>query len=156
MVPKRSLHLSINQLLEIVEGTLPRPTPPTETTEMPASAAETPRPSTVETDTWKWKRANDHALAFMIHHIEARAESIILMECGANAAWERLREQYEGKTRTHLTALLYPAITLLFDNRTGTIDEHVRREIQAAGKAEAGWNGGSQLQEARLKVLPTS
>jgi hypothetical protein len=61
----------------------------------------------------------------MIHNSEGTAESIILMEDDAHKAWDRLREQYEGKTRTNLTALLNAVIKLQFDNRTGTIDAHI-------------------------------
>jgi len=50
---------------------------------------------------------------------------IILMEDDAHTAWEQLKEQYEGKTRTNLTALLSRVIKLQFDNRTATIDEHI-------------------------------
>lgn len=61
----------------------------------------------------------------MITNTEGTAESIILMEDNAHQAWKRLKEQYEGKTRTNLTALLSGVFKLQFDNRTSTIDDHI-------------------------------
>ena len=107
-----------NDLLEIVEGTIPKPEP------LP-SGTTAPTPSTVENNTGKWQRANNQALAVMVHNCEGTAESTILMERDAHTAWKRLREQYEGKTRTNLTALLNAVIKLQFDDRTASIDEHI-------------------------------
>jgi len=107
-----------NDLLEIVEGTIPKPEP------LP-SGTTAPNPSTVENNTGKWQRANNQALAVMVHNCEGTAESAILMERDVHTAWKRLREQYEGKTRTNLTALLNAVIKLQFDDRTASIDEYI-------------------------------
>ena len=66
----------------------------------------------------------------MITNTEGTAEAIILMEDDAHTAWERLKEKYEGNTRTNLTGLLSGVIKLQFDNRTATIDEHIEFQIK--------------------------
>jgi len=112
---KLKIHLSIHQLLPLVDGT----------SQSPSTSAAATETATIENDIRKWQRANDLALAFMIQNSEGTAESIILMEDNAHTAWESLREQYEGKTRANLTALLHAVIKLQFDNRVSTIDEHI-------------------------------
>jgi len=109
---KLKIHLSIHQLLPLVDGT----------SQSPSTLAATTKTATIENDIRKWQRVNDLALTFMIQNSEGTAESIILMEDNAHTAWESLQG-----TTANLTALLHAVIKLQFNNCVSTIDEHINK-----------------------------
>ena len=60
------------------------------------------------------------------------------------------KEQYEGKTRTNLTALLTGVIKLQFDNRTATIDEHINEFQIRWGRLARTVAGATDTTQLRL------
>ena len=58
------------------------------------------------------------------------------------------KEQYEGKTRTNLTALLTGVIKLQFDNRTATIDEHINEFQIGWGRLASTVAGATDITQA--------
>jgi hypothetical protein len=108
-------YMEIYGLDEIINGNIKIPT------KAPAADIST----TITNDPAKWKKANMRAKAFMLLNTECTATSMIIMKTNANTAWDKLKSQYEGKTRTNLQALTDTVFNLQFDGRIKTIDEHI-------------------------------
>lgn len=73
----------------------------------------------------EWQKKTDRAIMFMIEYCEKEPASYIATSKDAGTAWTTLKSHYEGKTRTHLTALLLAITNLRYDDRKNTISEHI-------------------------------
>ena len=99
---KRILHLS--RLSGVVTGT------------------ETTEPVT-QTDAWQDKAYK--ALETIIINCEPEAQ-ILIEVCDTPAEeWKMLKDHYEGKTRTHLSALLLNVVNLKYDDRKIPVSEYI-------------------------------
>lgn len=88
------------------------------------TGAYAPKPTT-QTDLAEWQDKTDKALMFMIEYYEEEPASHIATCEDAGTAWATLKSHYEGKTRTHLSALLLSITNLRFDDRKNSITEHI-------------------------------
>ena len=120
-----TVYLALHNLGGIIDGTITNPANTPTDTKASEKAPVSDIKRTIANDHQKWQRANSQARAFMIANTTGNARSCILMERDAHTAWEALRAQYEGKTRTNLMALLQGVVNLRFDHKKFTIDEHI-------------------------------
>lgn len=83
-----------------------------------------PKPTTIA-DIPAWQDKTDKALMFMIEYCEEEAASHIASCNDAGEAWAILKSHYEGKTRTHLSALLLSITSFRYDDRKNSMNEHI-------------------------------
>ena len=63
--------------------------------------------------------------AFILHNTEGNAKSLILMQKDPADAWSILKKQYESTGRTNIYSLTNSVLSLQFNDRVTTIDEHI-------------------------------
>ena len=76
-------------------------------------------------DLIKWRRDNNFAILTMKRNCEPEAVDLIGLARSAHEAYKELKAKYEGKTVTDLGAIIANIMRLVFDDRKGTIEEHV-------------------------------
>ena len=76
-------------------------------------------------DLIKWRRDNNFAILTMKRNCEPEAVDLIGLARSAHEAYKELKAKYEGKTVTDLGAIIANVIRLVFDDRKGTIEDHV-------------------------------
>lgn len=104
-------YLTVMDLFEIVDGTIPCP--------------DTTTGTSVSNDRGLWRKASMKAKLFMMFNCEEGPKSTINLCTTAKEAWESLRSSYEGKTRTNLHFLLTAITNLKYDDRNTNIDSHI-------------------------------
>ena len=80
------------------------------------------KPSLEEED---WQDATDKALILIIDNCEAEPQALVAGCNTAAEAWNALKEHYGGRTETYLSSLFLSILTLRYDDRKTTINEHI-------------------------------
>lgn len=75
--------------------------------------------------TEQWEELSDKAMTIILENCDESIQDLVIAYEFAHEAWSILKEHFEGRTRTHLTALLQAITSLKFDDRKGTIQEHI-------------------------------
>ncbi|MBC8079189.1 MAG: hypothetical protein H7X86_02515 [Gorillibacterium sp.] len=108
---------------DVVDGTLKQPAAAADTiSDDDKGKSAEPRISITKRE---WEKANDFALLVMTNNCENEPYTKIELEELAHSAFNILKNNYEGKTVTHIGVVLANVIKHVYDDRTASIDEHI-------------------------------
>ena len=102
----------------------------------------------------EWEELCDRALITIIDTCENDVQTLIVACETAWEAWNILKEHFEGRTRTHLTAPLLAITTLKYDDRKQSISEHIsayETKWNILRQTVASETAGSNSQAASIK-----